>query len=134
MQSVALDIRTSDKEQFVDITAKVQQAVDKIGVEDGICTVFCPHTTAGLTVNEHADPAVSKDIIRFLGNVVPEGFPWTHAEGNSPAHIKASLMGAHASVIVNKGKLNLGTWQGMFLCEFDGPRARKVWLAVSPSS
>jgi secondary thiamine-phosphate synthase enzyme len=134
MPSVVLNIETNAQDQFVDITAQLQQAIDKAGVTSGVCTVFCPHTTAGLTVNEHADPAVARDIITLMKKAVPDSLPWTHAEGNSPAHIKASLVGSSVSVIVEQGKLCLGTWQGVFLCEFDGPRSRKVWVSLSLSA
>jgi len=134
MSTNTINIKTSSHEQFVDITTQVQQAIMEIGSKDGICTVFCPHTTAGLTINEHADPAVAHDIISFLHDAVPEKRAWTHAEGNSPAHVKASLLGSSVAVIVERGRLHLGTWQGIFFCEFDGPRTRKVWLAFTPSS
>ncbi len=128
MTRVVVNLQTSDQEQFIDITAKVQEAIDTIGVSDSVCTIFCPHTTAGITINENADPAVFRDIITWLKQVVRDNYPWTHAEGNSPAHIRASLIGSSASVIVEQGKLCLGTWQGIFFCEFDGPRSRKVWV------
>ncbi|HDL86265.1 MAG TPA: YjbQ family protein, partial [Candidatus Acetothermia bacterium] len=92
-----------------------------------------PHTTSGLTINEHVDPDVSRDIISLLDDVVSTDRAWTHAEGNSPAHVKASLLGSSVVVIVKRGRLHLGTWQGIFFCEFDGPRARRVWLTFTPS-
>ncbi len=131
MASTVINVQTSHKEQFVDITAKVQEAIDKSGISEGVCTVFCPHTTAGITINEHVDPDVARDILSLLKQVVPANHPWTHAEGNSPAHIKSSLIGSSASVIVEQGRLRLGTWQGVFLCDFDGPRLRKVWVSCS---
>lgn len=134
MPSLSISVSTTQREQFVDITTQVQQAITKIGATDGICTIFCPHTTAGLTINEHADPAVAHDIISFLHDAVPADRPWTHAEGNSPAHVKASLLGSSVAVIVERGRLHLGTWQGIFFCEFDGPRSRRVWLTFTPSS
>jgi secondary thiamine-phosphate synthase enzyme len=134
MLSEVINLTTSNKEQFVDITAEVQQAVDRMGVSDGLCTVFCPHTTAGVTINENADPNVSRDILNLLGQVIPASYPWTHSEGNSPAHIKASLLGSSACVIIDKGKLRLGTWQGVFFCEFDGPRSRRVWVKTTSSA
>jgi len=134
MPTVAISIKTSNHEQFVDITTQVQQAVTEIGATDGICTIFSPHTTAGLTINEHADPDVASDILSFLRDAVPEDRAWTHAEGNSPAHVKASLLGASVTVIVERGRLHLGTWQGIFFCEFDGPRSRTVWLTFTPSA
>ncbi len=134
MPTVTISIKTSNHEQFVDITAQVQQAITEIGATDGICTVFSPHTTAGLTINEHADPDVARDILSFLRDAVQEDGAWTHAEGNSPAHVKASLLGSSVTVIVERGRLHLGTWQGIFFCEFDGPRARRVWLTFTPSA
>ena len=134
MGPVTIDINTSAHEQFVDITEQVQGAIAQIGAVDGLCTIFSPHTTAGLTINEHADPAVAHDIISFLHDAVPANRPWTHAEGNSPAHVKASLLGSSVAVIVERGRLHLGTWQGIFFCEFDGPRSRRVWLTFTPSA
>ena len=134
MPTVTISIKTSHHEQFVDITMQVQQKVTEIGATDGICTIFSPHTTAGLTINEHADPAVARDIISFLHEAVPAERAWTHAEGNSPAHVKASLLGSSVAVIVERGRLHLGTWQGIFFCEFDGPRSRRVWLTFTPSA
>jgi secondary thiamine-phosphate synthase enzyme len=134
MPSLSISVNTTQREQFVDITTQVQQAITEIGAIDGVCTIFCPHTTAGLTINEHADPAVARDILSFLHDAVPDESAWTHAEGNSPAHVKASLLGSSVVVIVERGQLHLGTWQGIFFCEFDGPRSRRVWLTFTPSS
>jgi len=134
MPSLSISVNTAQREQFVDITTQVQQAITEIGAIDGVCTIFCPHTTAGLTINEHADPAVARDTISFLHDAVPDESAWTHAEGNSPAHVKASLLGSSVVVIVERGRLHLGTWQGIFFCEFDGPRSRRVWLTFTPSS
>jgi secondary thiamine-phosphate synthase enzyme len=133
MPSLSISVNTTQREQFVDITTQVQQAIAEIGAIDGVCTIFCPHTTAGLTINEHADPAVARDILSFLHDAVPDESAWTHAEGNSPAHVKASLLGSSVVVIVERGRLHLGTWQGIFFCEFDGPRSRGVWLTFTPS-
>ena len=134
MPSLSISVNTTQREQFVDITTQVQQAITEIGAIDGVCTIFSPHTTAGLTINEHADPAVARDILSFLHDAVPDESAWTHAEGNSPAHVKASLLGSSVAVIVERGRLHLGTWQGIFFCEFDGPRSRRVWLTFTPSS
>ncbi len=134
MSTITINIKTSSHEQFVEITEQVQRAITQIGAVDGVCTIFSPHTTAGLTINEHADPAVARDIISFLDDAVPVDRAWTHAEGNSPAHMKASLLGSSVAVIVERGRLHLGTWQGIFFCEFDGPRARRVWMTFTPSS
>ena len=123
-------VRTSKQTEFVDITRSVQEAVRKIGVEDGICIVFIPHTTAAVTINENADPNVVHDIAMELNKVIPFEDHYRHSEGNSPAHIKASLVGCSEAVFVESGKLVLGTWQGIFFCEFDGPRNRKVHVKV----
>jgi secondary thiamine-phosphate synthase enzyme len=123
-------LRTSTQTEFVDITRSVQEAVKKTGVENGICIIFIPHTTAGVTVNENADPSVVQDIIMELNKIVPFKDPYRHMEGNSPAHIKASLVGCSHIVFIESRKLVLGTWQGIFFCEFDGPRNRKVHVQV----
>jgi len=126
-----LEIRTKKRQEIVDITAEVARAVAASGRREGLCTVFVPHTTAGATINENSDPDVKADILMSLRDAVPEGLPYAHAEGNSPAHVKASLVGSSASVIVEDGRLRLGTWQAICLCEFDGPRTRQVWVAVT---
>jgi len=123
-------VKTSKQTEFIDITRSVQEAVKKTGVEEGICFIFIPHTTAAVTINENADPSVSQDIIMELNKVVPFQDRYQHLEGNSPAHIKASLIGCSQTVFVESGKLALGTWQGIFFCEFDGPRNRKVYVNV----
>ena len=123
-------VRTSKQIAFIDITRSVQEAVKKTGAEDGVCIVFVPHTTAGITINENADPSVVQDIIMELNKIVPFKDQYHHLEGNSPAHIKASILGCSQTVFVESGKLALGTWQGIFFCEFDGPRNRKVHVKV----
>jgi secondary thiamine-phosphate synthase enzyme len=123
-------VTTSTRTEFIDITRSVQEAVRKIGVEDGICIVFVPHTTAAVTINENADPSVVHDIVMELNKIIPFKDQYHHSEGNSPAHIKASLVGCSEIVFVESGKLVLGTWQGIFFCEFDGPRSRKVHVKV----
>jgi secondary thiamine-phosphate synthase enzyme len=123
-------VRTSRQIEFVDITRSVQEAVKKTGAADGTCIIFIPHTTAGVTINENADPSVAQDIIMELNKIVPFKDQYRHMEGNSPAHIKASLLGCSQIVLVESGKLVLGTWQGIFLCEFDGPRSRSVHVKV----
>ncbi len=123
-------VKTSKQTEFIDITRSVQEAVKKTGMEEGICFIFIPHTTAAVTINENADPSVSQDIIMELNKVVPFQDRYQHLEGNSPAHIKASLIGCSQTVFVESGKLALGTWQGIFFCEFDGPRNRKVYVKV----
>jgi secondary thiamine-phosphate synthase enzyme len=125
-----IEIRTRAKEEFVDLTAEVGRVVAASGVASGVCVVAVPHTTAGITVNENADPDVRADLLMTLRRIVPDTLPYAHAEGNSPAHVKATLVGSSVSLIVEGGRLQLGTWQGIFFCEFDGPRPRKVWIQI----
>jgi secondary thiamine-phosphate synthase enzyme len=126
-----LRIRTSAHAELRDITPDVQQVVSRAGVRDGIVYVYVPHTTAGVTINENADPTVKSDMLRQLELLAPWKQPfYQHAEGNSAAHVKASLMGFSATIFIENGKLALGTWQGLFLAEFDGPRERSVWVKV----
>ena len=115
---------------MIDLTPEIEASVAASGVENGLCTVFVPHTTAGITVNENADPDVREDLLAALRRAVPDSAPYRHGEGNSPAHVKATLVGSSVTVIVEGGRLRLGTWQGIQLCEFDGPRARKVWITI----
>ncbi|MDH4197572.1 MAG: secondary thiamine-phosphate synthase enzyme YjbQ [Candidatus Aminicenantes bacterium] len=124
------DIRTTRGEEIVDITARVREAVRTAGAADGLAVIFVPHTTAGVTINENADPDVKADLLMTLRKVVPDALPYAHGEGNSPAHVKASLVGSSVTVIIEGGQLRLGTWQGVCLCEFDGPRTRQVWIKV----
>lgn len=124
------EIRTRAREEIVDLTAEVGRLVAASGVAEGLCVVFVPHTTAAVTINENADPDVKADILMALRKAVPDSLPYEHAEGNSPAHVKASLVGSSVTVIVADGKLQLGTWQGICFCEFDGPRSRQVWVHV----
>jgi len=126
----SITIRTSRRSEFVDITAEVAQVVRESGVVDGVVTVFVPHTTAGVTINENADPSVVRDILSTLEKLVPAGVGYTHSEGNADSHIKASLMGSSVQVFVESGRLALGTWQGIYFCEFDGPRTRHIWVKV----
>jgi len=123
-----IGIQTDRRTQFVDITEDIQRVVLERGIEDGVITVFNPHTTAGLTINEHADPDVMVDMDVVLDRMVPWSGGYRHGEGNTAAHVKAGLMGSSVQVIVSAGRLCLGTWQGIFFCEFDGPRTRKVWV------
>jgi len=126
-----LTVRTSRRDEFVDITAEVQQIVAASGIKDGVCTVFVPHTTAGITINENADPDVVADILHALDKAVPWTSPhYRHSEGNTAAHIKASMMGSSVQILVKNGRLQFGTWQAIYFCEFDGPRARKAWVTV----
>ena len=128
-----LDITTNQRVELKDVTGLVRQAVGESGVREGVCQVYVPHTTAAVTINEHADPDVVRDLIAGLDRIVPEGADYRHAEGNSPAHIKAALLGTSATVFVANGDLVLGTWQGIFFCEFDGPRKRKLYVKVTES-
>lgn len=129
-----LQIKTQQRNQLLNITAQVQEAVRAAGRTDGIVTVFVPHTTAGVTVNENADPDVCHDLLSKLEKLVPEKESYyRHAEGNSDAHLKAALMGSSVQVIVEAGRLCLGTWQGIYFAEFDGPRSREVWVKVTGS-
>jgi secondary thiamine-phosphate synthase enzyme len=125
-----IQIKTATRNELVDITAQVEKAVEEAGVSEGICFVAVPHTTAAVTVNENADPSVKADIIAKLNALVPAGDHYRHREGNADAHIKATLVGPSETLLVRGGRLSLGTWQGVFFCEFDGPRTRKVWVRV----
>jgi secondary thiamine-phosphate synthase enzyme len=127
---IKLDVRTNSQTQFIDITREIQQAVGKSGIKSGICHVFIPHTTAGVTINENADPSVTRDILMELNKVIPFDDNYHHMEGNSAAHIKSSLIGCSINVIIDSGQIQLGTWQGIYFCEFDGPRSRRVWVKV----
>jgi secondary thiamine-phosphate synthase enzyme len=124
-----VQVQTTRQTEFVDITDRVQAAIQRLGIADGVCHVYVPHTTAAVTINENADPTVQQDIVMALDNTVPEGQPYRHREGNSPAHIKASLIGSSVTVFVESGRLLLGTWQGIYFCEFDGPRTRRVQIS-----
>jgi secondary thiamine-phosphate synthase enzyme len=128
---VAFDVRTAQRSQLVDITKRVAEAVERSGVADGTCHVFVPHTTAGVTINEGADPDVASDIASHLAEMVPKEAAFEHAEGNSDSHIKTALVGPSCVAPVRNGKLALGTWQAIFLCEWDGPRTRRVEVGVS---
>ncbi len=119
-------VNTTQHMHLVDITAEVQDLVARSGIQEGVCILFNPHTTAGLTINEGADPDVRTDIITGLREFVPINYPFKHMEGNSPSHIMASLMGATLTILIDGGRLQLGTWQALYFCEFDGPRNRKV--------
>ena len=125
-------LRTNARCEFVNIDAQVEKVLATSGVSDGVCVVFVPHTTAAVTINENADPDVRRDIIAELEKVVPFADHYQHMEGNAAAHIKASLLGSSATVVVQGGRLKLGTWQSLFFCEFDGPRTRQVWVKVMP--
>lgn len=124
-------VSTPRKTALIDITEELQKIVKDSSLKSGSCTVFVPHTTAAVTINENADPSVRSDIIKSLDKVVPENWAYSHAEGNSPAHVKASMMGQSEVMLVEDGALVLGTWQGIYFCEFDGPRKRSVIVRVS---
>ncbi|MEZ4813265.1 MAG: secondary thiamine-phosphate synthase enzyme YjbQ [Caldisericia bacterium] len=125
---IELQIKTSKREQFVDITSKLENLCVENNWNDGLLTVFVPHTTCGITINENADPDVKDDMIDFLNKLVPNHPEFKHFEGNSDAHIKAGMMGSSVSVIVEDGKLKLGRWQAVYLAEFDGARERNIWI------
>ena len=125
---ITVSVKTTARVDMVDITHLVRREVEKEGVTDGLCVVYVPHTTSGVTINEGADPAVCSDIIRKLKQLVPPNDGYRHMEGNSDSHIKASLMGSSVTVLVEGGRLVLGTWQKIFYCEFDGPRSRKFFI------
>lgn len=125
-----LKVRTSSRHEFLDLTREIQAAVQESGVREGLCHLFVPHTTAALTINENADPSVKSDILMVLNKIISDQEPYRHLEGNSPAHIKASLLGPQLTLMVSSGRLVLGTWQGIYFCEFDGPRSRRLHLKV----
>ncbi|WP_028308483.1 secondary thiamine-phosphate synthase enzyme YjbQ [Desulfitibacter alkalitolerans] len=125
-----IKVKTSKKEEMIDITSIINGVLSENRFTNGICVIFVPHTTCGVTINENADPDVVYDMLNTMTRIVPYKGGYTHLEGNSDAHIKASMMGASQACIVSHGKLWLGTWQGVFLCEFDGPRQRKLWLKL----
>ena len=116
-------------EGFIDLTGQVRKIVASGNVQNGLCQIFVPHTTAGVTINENADPDVVTDMLVALGKMVPD-LHYRHSEGNSPAHVKSSLVGCSITVPISEGRLCLGTWQGIYFCEFDGPRTRKVWVQL----
>jgi len=133
MKIVEKDFRISSKNrnQMIDITSQVGSAVSQSGIANGDCIVYCPHTTAAVTINENADPSVPHDILLILEQLIPHHRPgYQHSEGNSDAHCKSSFVGCSEQILIKDGKLNLGTWQGIFFCEFDGPRSRKVLVQV----
>ncbi len=123
-------VRTGKRSELVDITDEIKKLVKESGVKKGICILFCPHTTAGLTINENADPSVRLDISEHLSELVPERKRYKHIEGNADSHIKSVLVGQSLSLIIENGDIVLGNWQGIFLCEFDGPRNRKVFVKI----
>ena len=127
---IELRVPTTKHTQMLDITGRIQQAVTESGIEEGICTVFVPHTTAAVTINENADPDVVRDFTMEINKIVPWEDGYHHLEGNSAAHLKSSLIGFSEQIIIDGGRLVLGTWQGIYFCEFDGPRTRKVYVRI----
>ena len=125
-----MNVLSKKRVELIDITSQVRNIVKRSGVMEGVCYVYVPHTTAAVTINENADPSVIHDIQNCLNKLVPSGGPYSHAEGNSDAHIKTSFIGCSKNILITKGDLVLGTWQGIFFCEFDGPRNRKVHIKV----
>jgi secondary thiamine-phosphate synthase enzyme len=125
-----LHVKTQRRTQLVDVTDLVRHAVEKSTVEEGVCYVYVPHTTAGVIINEHFDPDVATDLEGVFDRLVPKSGPYRHSEGNSDSHAKAALVGASQMIFIEEGRLALGRWQGIFFCEFDGPRERKIWVKV----
>ncbi|MFZ2331390.1 MAG: secondary thiamine-phosphate synthase enzyme YjbQ [Atribacterota bacterium] len=125
-----IPVNTGNRTEMLDITAVVEQVVQESNQKEGLCIIFVPHTTAAVTINENADPDVQADILQELEKLIPFNDNYRHLEGNSAAHIKSSLIGSSISVIIENGKLKLGTWQGIIFCEFDGPRTRDVWIKI----
>ena len=125
-----LRVKTNRRTQFVDITREVEEAVRESDVKSGVCYVYVPHTTAGVAINEHADPDVASDVEGIFDRLIPHNGPYRHGEGNTDSHMKAILTGTSQIVFIDNGKLALGTWQGIFLCEFDGPRQRTVQVKI----
>lgn len=121
-----INVRSKSRIEFIDVTEMVQGVVSEAGIKDGICCLYVPHTTAGITINEGADPSVQRDIQNTLNRLAPQDINYFHREGNADAHIKSTLVGASVNVIIDEGKLLLGTWQSIFFCEFDGPRHRRI--------
>ena len=130
---LTIHVKTDSRIDMIDMTSMIQKEISKSGIEQGICIAYVPHTTAGITINEGADPAVCQDIMTKLNELVPPNAGYRHMEGNADSHIKASLMGSSISVMVENGGLVLGTWQKIFFCEFDGPRSRRVYLKIYSS-
>lgn len=125
-----IQVKTNHHDEMVDITRRIKEVLKESGVEEGVCTVFIPHTTCAVTINENADPDVVRDMVYELNKIVPWEDGYHHFEGNTAAHIKSSMMGFSEQIIVHKGELILGTWQGIYLCEYDGPRLRKVHIRL----
>jgi len=128
-----INVRTRSRTELVDITGPLVRLLRESMVTDGLMVIFVPHTTAAVTINENADPSVQQDILTDLNRLIPLKGSYRHTEGNSDAHIKSTLLGASQTIFIQEGKLALGTWQGVYFCEFDGPRSRKVWVKIIPA-
>ena len=129
-----INISSKQREEFIDITESIKDIIDKSKVKEGLCIIYTPHTTSAITINENADEDVKTDIISYLSKLIPNSQGFRHLEGNSDAHIKSSLVGASETIIIENNKLVLGTWQGVYFCEFDGPRNRKVHIQILPTN
>lgn len=129
METLELHISTSARTQMVDITNKLNNLLKEHQISTGVCYIYCPHTTAAVTINENADPTVVQDMLATVNKLIPRNDQYLHLEGNSDAHIKATLFGQSETLLIKNGQLMLGTWQGVYFCEFDGPRSRKLWVA-----
>ena len=129
-----LSVKTRERTELVDVTSEINQLIKKSGIDQGLCMVYVPHTTAGVTINENADPSVKSDMLMVLNQIVPWEANYRHLEGNSPAHVKSTLVGPSELIAIEKGRLVLGTWQGIFFCEFDGPRNRKLHVRIVEES
>ncbi|NVM02030.1 MAG: YjbQ family protein [Candidatus Helarchaeota archaeon] len=125
-----ISVRTHGREEVIDITETVENIISKSKVASGYCIIYVPHTTAAITINENADPAVKRDVLKILDKLIPQNGDYEHFEGNSPAHIKSILTGISQMILIENGKLKLGTWQGIYLCEYDGPRSRSVLIKI----
>lgn len=130
MSFEVIEVSTKTRQQLLEVTSAVREQVRRSGVENGVCFLHVPHTTAGITLNENADPSVARDILNTLNRLIPVKGDYTHSEGNAHAHVKASIVGHNATLFIKDGELILGTWQGIFLCEFDGPRRRRILLKI----
>ena len=125
-----IPVNSQNLTEMIDISSEVKKIVNEKGIQEGACLIYCPHTTAGLTINENADPDVKKDMVKEINKIVPFDDSYQHFEGNSAAHIKATFTGFHLIIPIHKGQLTLGTWQGIYFCEYDGPRSRTVHVSI----
>lgn len=127
-----INVKSRTRTEFIDITERIQEVIKEEGVKEGICYIYVPHTTAGITINEGADPSVQRDIVSALNRLIPFEGDYHHREGNADAHIKSTIVGVSQYIMIEQGKLSLGTWQAIYFCEFDGPRHRRVHLKIAP--